>query len=155
VTERAADHVLGDQLDLGGVLLGHLVDELLGHRRDRAEVDTDPDRCVALLGLLDDLADILVLADVARVQPQTVDSGVERLECQCVFEVDVGDQRNRSVWDDVVSAVAIDWTTIGAPPPMRTLPTYTGLVRRRGASRDTNYLLMAGGRRYSMTQAFS
>ena len=50
VAERGAHQPLGAQLDLGGAALRHLVDELLRHRRDGAEVDADPDRRPALLG---------------------------------------------------------------------------------------------------------
>ena len=45
--------------------------------------------------------DILVLADVAGIEAQAVDAGVERLERQRVLEVDVGDQRHRRVRDDI------------------------------------------------------
>ena len=124
----------------------------------------------ALFGLRDDLAHVFRLADVAGVEAQTVDAGVERLQRQRVLEVDVGDQRHGRVGHDVrqrrrrlavghgdaddlatgvgqlanlaqaspsgsrVSAVAIDWTTIGLSPPILTSPTWRTRVGRRGAT---------------------
>src|SRR5690606_7889043 len=101
VAERGADEPLGAKLDLRGVLLRHLVHELFGHRGDGAEVDANADGGAALLGLRDDLADILFLTDIARVEAQAVNAGVEGLEGEGVLEVNVGDERDGRVRDDV------------------------------------------------------
>ncbi len=95
VTQGRADQPLGAKFNLAGPDRGHLVDEVLRHRGNRAEVDTDPDRRAALLGLGDHLANVLFLADVARVQAEAVDTSLQRLEGQGVLEVDVGDERHR------------------------------------------------------------
>ena len=83
------------ELDLGGVLLGHHVDEVVRHRRHRAVIHADPNRNAAFFRFGDDLAHILGFADVARIEPEPMDTGVERLERQGVLEVDVGNQRHR------------------------------------------------------------
>ena len=69
-------------------------------RGQRAGVHADADRRAELLGLRDDLGDLLGAADVARVQPHAVRAGVERLERERVVEVDVGDDRDRRLAHD-------------------------------------------------------
>ena len=70
----------------------------------RAGVDADADRRAELLGLRDDLGDLLGAADVARVQPHAVRAGVDRLQRERVVEVDVGDDRDRRLAHDRLAA---------------------------------------------------
>ena len=96
VVEVQALHEL-DRLHRGGDERLHRVGELelaqvLGQR---AGVDADADRRAELLGLRDDLGDLLGAADVARVEPHAVRAGVQGLQRERVVEVDVGDDRDR------------------------------------------------------------
>ena len=58
--------------------------QMLGQR---ARIDPDPHRHAGLGGLDGDLGDLLATADVARVQPDAVRAGVDRLQREGVVEV--------------------------------------------------------------------
>ena len=62
----------------------------------RAGVDPDPDGHAPVLGLGGHLLDLVRLAQVARVEPQALDAGLEGGQRHLVVEVDVGDDRHRA-----------------------------------------------------------
>ena len=70
-------------------------------RRQAAGVDADADRDAALLRLRDDRLHLLGVADVAGVEAQAVEAGVDRGQRPAVVEVDVGDQRHRRLAHDL------------------------------------------------------
>ena len=87
---------------LGLADLGQLVDSVLvpqhatGHAYcadgwKAAEVHADADRHLAGLRLSDDCLDLAPVADVARVEAETVHTALQRLQGKLVVEVDVGD----------------------------------------------------------------
>ena len=57
-------------------------------------VNADANRDAGLFGGLDDGPDLLLAADVARVEAQGVDALVDGLERELVVKVDVGDERH-------------------------------------------------------------
>ena len=91
-----------DELDRGldqrldRVLALELV-QVLGQR---AGVHPDAHRRARRLRPVGHLGDLLGPADVARVQPDAVGAGVDRLQRQRVVEVDVGDDRDRRLAPD-------------------------------------------------------
>ena len=68
---------------------------LVQRRIQRPAVDADADGHLAIARLGGDGTDVLGLADVARVEPQTVDTGFHRSQRHLVLVVDVGDDRDR------------------------------------------------------------
>ena len=102
--ERLEDaHVLHGRLDEGlrrdaAVLLENLLVEGAG-------VDADADRDAGLLGRLDDSLDLLLAADVARVEAQGVDALMDGLERELVVKVDVRDERHRDLAQDVAEVL--------------------------------------------------
>jgi hypothetical protein len=60
----------------------------------RARIDTDPHRHSGGGRLLGHQGHLVGAADVARVEPDAVSAGVDRLQRQRVVEVDVGDHRD-------------------------------------------------------------
>ena len=68
--------------------------------RQRAGVHADAHRHAGRASLVHDLADLVVAADVARVDPDAVRAGVDGLEGERVVEVDVRDHRDRRLHDD-------------------------------------------------------
>ena len=66
-------------------------------RRQAARIHPHPDGHPTLSGLPHHAPYLLRVADVAGVEAQAVDSGLERRERQAVIEVDVGDDRHRAV----------------------------------------------------------
>ena len=84
VAERRLDHALGR----GPAVLGEQV--LL----ERAPVDTDPDRDLALLGQVHDFLHERRAADVAGVEPEAVHPLLERDQRELVVEMDVRDERD-------------------------------------------------------------
>lgn len=101
MTEGGADEPFRPELDLRGLLERHLIDELRRHRRDRAEVDPDPDWGLPLLRLGHYFPDILGLSNVTGVEAEAVDAGVKGLEGQRVLEVNIGDERDGRMGHDV------------------------------------------------------
>src|SRR5439155_23773001 len=74
--------------------------------RDGAEVHPDADRGPLLLRALHDLADAVLVVDVARVQAELVDLRVERHERQLVVEMDVRDDRQDAPPDQLFEGLA-------------------------------------------------
>ena len=62
---------------------------------ERAGVDPDADGQAAVLRLARHHLDLLGLADVARVEPESGDARLHRRQRELVLEVDVGDERHR------------------------------------------------------------
>ena len=58
-------------------------------------------------GLESDLGDLVTPADVAGVEADAVGAGVDRLQCQGVVEVDVGDDWDRRLLDDRPQGVSV------------------------------------------------
>ena len=111
--ESGGDHVVDDRVlfVLTGSL-GQKVDAVSVPRqaacladssdgRKAAEVDPDADRHTARLGLADDRLYLLAVANVARVQPETVNACLQRPQRKLIMEVDVGDQRNVDLPPDI------------------------------------------------------
>ena len=74
--------------------------ELVQVPRKRAGVHADPHRHARRARLVHDLTDLVMAADVARVDADAVRAGVDGLEGERVVEVDVGDHRDRRLDDD-------------------------------------------------------
>src|SRR4051794_20024029 len=81
--------------------------ELVQVLGQRARVDADPHRHAGGGRPLSDLGHLLAPADVAGVQADAVGAGVDRLQCQGVVEVDVGDHRDRRLLDDHLEGVDV------------------------------------------------
>ena len=79
---------------------GVLALELVQVPWQRAGVHADPHRHARSARLVHHLPDLVVPADIARVDPDAVCAGVDRLEGERVVEVDVGDHRDRRLHDD-------------------------------------------------------
>ena len=86
-----------DELDRGGHerLDGVLALERVQVLGQRSRVHADAHRRARGPRAVGDLGDLLRAADVARVEPDAVRAGVDRLQRQRVVEVDVGDDRDR------------------------------------------------------------
>jgi hypothetical protein len=69
-------------------------------------VHADPDRRPLFLRALDDLADPVLVVDVARIEAQLVDVRVERHEREPVVEVDVRDDRQDRPANDLLERLA-------------------------------------------------
>jgi len=103
------------EVDLGevGQLLAGRLDHRLGGesavalvqcRVERAAVDADADRHVAVAGFGGNRLDVFGLADVARVEAQPLDAGLERRQRHAVLVVDIGDDRHRRAGHDLGEA---------------------------------------------------
>jgi hypothetical protein len=66
----------------------------------RAGVNPDAQRRADLARAIDDLRDLVVPADVARIDAHAMGACVKCLERQRVVEVNVGDHRDRRLPDD-------------------------------------------------------
>ena len=93
---RRLDHRLGG--DLAAVLLVQVGVQ-------RPAVHADADGHAPVLGLLRHQLDVLGPADVARVEPQAVDPGLERGERHAVLVVDVGHDGHRRPGHDAGQAL--------------------------------------------------
>src|SRR5687767_13131261 len=82
LAQREVDHALSLVAQLPGPAVA-----------DGAVVHADADRRLLVLRALHHLADAVLVVQVARVQAELVDAGVQRHECQAVVEVDVRDDR--------------------------------------------------------------
>jgi len=78
-------------------------------------VDTDAHGHTRRLRLVGHLGDLVGAADVARIQPDAVRPGVDRLERQRVVEVDVRDDRDRGLEDDPPQRLDVLVAGDGAP----------------------------------------
>jgi hypothetical protein len=72
---------------------------------ERAGVDPDADGHAPVLALPGDQLDLLGLAEVARVEPEAVDAGLEGGEGHLDVEVDVGDDRDGAARHDLGEAL--------------------------------------------------
>ena len=90
--------------------------EVLGQRPG---VDADPHRDARRGRPLRDLGDLVGAADVARVEPDAVRAGVDRLQRQRVVEVDVGDHRDRRLGDDRLQRLDVGLARHGDPDEVR------------------------------------
>ena len=106
--DRDLHVVEADLVEIGELHPGRL-DECLGcgspvllvqARVQGARVDADADRDAAVARLGSDELDLLGLAQVARVQPEPVHSGLESREGHLVVEVHVGHYRHRRAGHD-------------------------------------------------------
>ncbi len=61
---------------------------------ERSGIDTDADRNRAVFRLAGDRPDLIGLSDVAWIQPEPIDSGLERSQRQAILEVNVGNDRD-------------------------------------------------------------
>jgi hypothetical protein len=68
---------------------------------ERSTVDADANRHATILRLHRHDLHVIGLADVARIEPQAVHSGIEGSEGELVLEMDVGDDRNRRTGNDL------------------------------------------------------
>src|SRR5690606_4784745 len=75
-----------------------LLEQLLGQR---AGIDADAYGDAPVLRLPGDGLDVLFLADVPGIEPQTLHAGFDGGQRQPVLIVDVGDDRNRAARDDL------------------------------------------------------
>jgi hypothetical protein len=75
--------------------------------RERARVRPDPHRNPLLLGRLHDHGDLVGAADVAGIDADGCNSGLDRLERERGVEVDVGDDRQRAQVDDLAEGFGV------------------------------------------------
>ena len=103
------DQVEADLVEVGHLLLRRL-DHRLGRdpavllvqrRVERAAVDADADRYLAVTRLGGDGLDVLGLTDVAGVEAQPLHARLHRRQRHAVLVVDVGDDRHRRPWHDL------------------------------------------------------
>ena len=97
MAERHLDHAVRRLLAVvavDGVLLAHALVHLFGQR---AGVDPDAERDLALLGGVDHLDDLVAVGDVAGVEAQAVHARLDRHQRESVVVVDVGDHRQRAI----------------------------------------------------------
>src|SRR5450759_3811998 len=102
VAERDLDHAIRGLLAVVAVkrvLFAHALVHLFGQR---AGVDPDPERDLALLGGVDYPGDLVAVGDVARVEAQTGHARLDRQQRQGVVVVDVGDHRQWRALDDLL-----------------------------------------------------
>ena len=96
--------VLFEDLDVAQRRIDHRLrrvpERLLEIGRERAHVDADADRDVARFRRGHDFGDLLRVANVAGIEAQLRDAGLDRRQRHLVIEVDVGDDRHRRAMDD-------------------------------------------------------
>ncbi len=81
--------------------LGGVPQALLEVARERSHVDADADRRAALQREFDDLFGLAGIGDVAGVEAQFGDAGLDRGQRHAMVEVNVGDDRHGRSLDDV------------------------------------------------------
>ena len=104
--QRGRHHVVNDAVIafLGLARLGQLVDQVhvpgeparpsdAAHRRQAAKIHADADGDVALFGRFHHLPHLVLVPQVAGVQPQTVHATRGAFQRQLIVKVDVGNQR--------------------------------------------------------------